>query len=131
MHESVIALGIVREIDKHVKSSGPPARIRVVLGELQNVDEVVLGEYMKMYLEEQGLSEVDYVFEWEKAHFRCSACGYEWSLDELGLTDSERESIHFLPEAVYAIIKCPKCGSRVYDVLSGRGVRIVIEEKAR
>jgi Zn finger protein HypA/HybF involved in hydrogenase expression len=81
MHESVIALGIVREIDKHVKSSGPPARIRVVLGELQNVDEVVLGEYMKMYLEEQGLSEVDYVFEWEKARFRCSACGYEWSLD--------------------------------------------------
>lgn len=129
MHESVIALGIVREIDKYVRISGSPAIIKVVLGELQNVDEVVLNEYLRMYLEEQGLSDVKYMFEWEKARFRCSVCSYEWSLDELELTESEREAIHFLPEAIYTYVKCPRCGSKVYEVLAGRGVRIIIEEK--
>jgi hydrogenase nickel incorporation protein HypA/HybF len=41
-----------------------------------------------------------------------------------GLDPDMRESIHFLPEAGHAFIRCPSCGSPDYAVTSGRGVYI-------
>jgi hydrogenase nickel incorporation protein HypA/HybF len=38
------------------------------------------------------------------------------------LDEEAREAIHFLPEAAHAYIRCPKCGSPDFEILSGRGV---------
>jgi len=128
VHESVIALGIVREVDRVLKERGPLRSVEIVLGELQSVDEEVLAEYIKLYSEEQGLRDFTWSFRREKARFRCSACGHEWGLEESGLSEYEREAVHFLPEAIHAILKCPRCGSSLFDVIGGRGVKLVFEE---
>lgn len=127
MHESAIAMGIVREVEKHVSIMGRGVTVKVILGELQNVDEEVLDEFIKIFLEEHGLRDVRYRFVRERASFRCSSCGHEWHLEDLSLSDVERESVHFLPEAVYAVVKCPRCNSRIFDIVSGRGVKIAFE----
>lgn len=129
MHESVIALGIVREIDKALKKSGKPLKITVSLGELQNVNEDVLDSYIKLYLEEEKIADVRYEFTRESARFKCSVCGRVWYLSDVNLSEGERESIHFLPESIYTIVKCPGCGSNVYEIIGGRGVKILIEEE--
>jgi len=48
-------------------------------------------------------------------------CSYRWKLlpEELGSDVSEM--IHFIPEAIHSFTSCPKCGSRDYEIVSGRG----------
>lgn len=128
MHESIVALGIVREIDKYIKKNGYPKRIKIILGELQNIDEEILSEYIKIYFEEQGITNIEYSLMKSTANFRCSSCKHEWNLNDVALTDAEREYIHFLPEAIYTIIKCPKCSSRLFEIVEGRGITIKFED---
>ncbi|MCE4624881.1 MAG: hydrogenase nickel incorporation protein HypA [Desulfurococcales archaeon] len=126
MHEWAIANAIIREVESRLKSSLGIRRLRVVLGELQNIDEGVLRQYLDMMMKEVA-PEVDYDIDYEEAVFQCNRCGHTWTLKDVELSDEEREAIHFVPEAVHAYVKCPRCGSRDFKVVRGRGVRLVYE----
>lgn len=126
MHEWAIANAIIREIERSIRSSPNIRRVRIVLGELQNIDEAVLRQYLDMMMGEVAPG-VEYEIDHEEAVFECLRCGYRWTLRDVNLSDEEREAIHFVPEAVHAYVRCPKCGSRDYRVVKGRGVRLVYE----
>ncbi len=128
MHEWALADGILHTAleygEKH--NAKKITRITVVLGELQDVEE----EIVKFALEQMkvgtiaGDAKID--FEEEKAIFQCRNCGYQWELKDVSnkLDSDIREDIHFVPEVVHAFLKCPKCGSRDFEVIQGRGVYI-------
>jgi hydrogenase nickel incorporation protein HypA/HybF len=125
LHEWAIAEAIAREVEANL-SKGRVRRVRVVLGELQNIDLDVLKQYLEMMLTDAA-SKVEVVYEVEEAVFKCRRCGYSWGLAQSSLSEEEREAIHFVPEAVRAYVKCPKCSSPDFEVVQGRGVRLVFE----
>lgn len=129
MHESVIALGIIRTLERSLRLIEKQKKVVILLGELQNVDEDILDNYMRLYLEEEKISGITYEFRREAARFRCSVCGTTWTLSDVHLNEVERESVHFIPESIYTIVRCPSCGSNVYEIVSGRGVKVLIEEE--
>ncbi|MCS7099172.1 MAG: hydrogenase nickel incorporation protein HypA [Sulfolobales archaeon] len=127
MHEWALAEAITVALLKQSELRGSKSikRLVVGLGELQAIDreifEFALSEVLKLY----GLEVREYALLSEEAEFECGACGHSWKLRELELSDEVREAIHFLPEAAYSYVKCPRCGSRDFSVVRGRGVSIV------
>ena len=97
----------------------------IALGELQNVDWDVFRFALENIAKMEGFEIKRIELVERKARFRCNRCGHEWGLDELDLSEEEREAIHFVPEAVHAYVRCPKCGSRDFTVTEGRGVELV------
>ncbi|HIC99470.1 MAG TPA: hydrogenase nickel incorporation protein HypA [Pyrodictiaceae archaeon] len=97
----------------------------IALGELQNIDWDVFRFALENIAKMEGFEIKRVEFVEKKAKFRCNRCGCEWRLDELGLSEEEREAIHFVPETVHAYVRCPKCGSRDFTVVEGRGVELV------
>ncbi|WP_461865455.1 hydrogenase nickel incorporation protein HypA [Thermococcus sp.] len=126
MHEWALADGIVRTAIEFANMHGKDKilAIRVVLGELQDVNEEILkfaiDEIKKGTIAEEA--EIEFIL--EEAEFRCRKCGYEWKLKDVKGQFNERikEDIHFIPEVVHAFLACPKCGSRDFEVVKGRGV---------
>lgn len=127
VHEWALAEAVVLTLSQYLREVGwsRVSRVVVSLGELQAVDrevfEFALKELASLYGVEVGRFEVVD----EEASFECRSCGFRWRLRDLNLPDEVRESIHFLPEAAYAYVRCPRCGSADFALLSGRGVRLV------
>lgn len=127
MHELVLAEAIVSLVSEASRDQ----RIRKIvvrLGELQNLDREAMRQYLEVGLKEANLS-IGLEIEEEEASFRCRRCGRFWRLSEMSLSLEERESIHFLPEAVYAYVRCPSCSSHDYEIVSGRGARVLVVEE--
>ncbi len=128
MHEWAIANGIVRTaIDFAEKHDGRKVvKIRIVLGELQQVKQSVL-EYLINEIRKGTVAEdAELEFVVEEAVFRCRKCGFEWKFGDVkdSLNDRMKEDVHFIPEIVHAFVECPNCGSRDFEIVKGRGVYI-------
>lgn len=127
MHEWALAEAVALAVSKYSEQSGGKRIRRLVLGlgELQSIDrevlELALSETMKLL----GLEVQEFEFVTEEAVFECRSCGFSWKLRELFISEGIREAIHFLPEAVYAYVKCPSCGSPDFAVVKGRGLTIL------
>ncbi|NJE06291.1 hydrogenase nickel incorporation protein HypA [Thermococcus sp. M36] len=128
MHEWALADGIVRTALDYAQKEGATKllAIRVVLGELQDVNAEIVEFAMKELLKGTIGEGAEIEFVEEEAVFKCRDCGHEWKLKEVKGSFDERikEDIHFIPEVVHAFLACPKCGSRDFKVLKGRGVYI-------
>ncbi|QOJ78998.1 hydrogenase nickel incorporation protein HypA [Infirmifilum lucidum] len=128
MHEWALAEAVARTVEELVLSGRDVKHVEVVLGELQAVDEevfrVALEELLSSLRAEKGVSVGGFTITREKALFKCNVCGHTWSLDEWGVAEEFREAIHFVPEAVHSYYSCPKCGSRDFEIVKGRGVQV-------
>lgn len=102
-------------------------KVRIALGELQSVDEEVLKFTLAELLKMEGFEVGENVIEFSvrQAVLQCRRCGHSWRLDESGLSEEEREAVHFIPEVIHAYTSCPKCSSRDFEVIEGRGVEIL------
>ena len=133
MHEWALAESIVLGVAEYVRSVGGRAAGRVVvsLGELQAIDKEVLEFALRELTRESPvrIGEIELID--EEAKFKCRSCGYVWKLKDVNLSEDVREAIHFVPEVVHTFLKCPRCGSRDYEVVSGRGVKVVSVEVIR
>lgn len=127
MHEWALAEAVSLALSKYLKQSGVTRVKRLVLGlgELQSIDKEVLEFALSETLKLHGLEVQEYELATEEAQFECRSCGLRWRLAELGLQDEVREAIHFLPEAVYSYVRCPRCGSPDFSILAGRGLSIL------
>ncbi|KSW12479.1 hypothetical protein CF15_07090 [Pyrodictium occultum] len=125
MHEWALVNAIIAEIEDKVRQGYGVEEVKIILGELQNVDRGVVEAYLGKALPEIAPG-ARVVYVEEPARFRCRVCGYEWGLDEVELDEETREAIHFVPEAVYSFVRCPRCGSRDYDIVQGRGVKLAL-----
>ncbi len=133
MHEWALAESIVLGIAEYVRSVGGNAAGRVVvsLGELQAIDREIFEFALNELVRESPIKIGKIELVNEEARFKCRSCGYVWSLKDVNLGEDVREAIHFVPEVVHTFLECPKCGSRDYEVISGRGVKIISVEVVR
>ncbi len=126
MHEWALAEGIISTALDYGTKHGAKRieEVVVVLGELQDIEREIV-EFALNQLKEGTIAEgAKFTFQEEKAIFKCRNCGHQWDLKSCDSIEEYREDIHFVPEAVHAFLKCPKCGSRDFEVISGRGVYI-------
>jgi hydrogenase nickel incorporation protein HypA/HybF len=128
MHEWALAEAVAKAVEELAAESGRVGCVEVVLGELQGVDEEVfrfaLEELLGSLREGRGVSVECVRVTREEAVFRCRACGHEWRLGEWGLGEEFREAVHFVPEVVHSYYSCPRCGSRDFEIVRGRGVEV-------
>lgn len=123
MHEWALAEAIAKYAKSLCGSRGV-SRIVVKLGTLQAIDREVLSFALSTIFESEGFRDAEVVLEDEEAVFRCRRCGATWRYSEVELDEALREAIHFLPEAVHSFVRCPRCGSRDFEVVKGRGVEV-------
>jgi hydrogenase nickel incorporation protein HypA/HybF len=131
MHEWALADAVVSTVLGALEGRDPRSlrRARVVLGELQAVDREVFLFGLRALLEPHGISADSFVLETQPAEFLCGHCGRRWGLaEDPGLSEEQKEAIHFLPEAAHAFSRCPACGSADFRVEKGRGVAIDLIE---
>lgn len=123
VHEWALAEAIKDYIKSHSRGRGIE-KIVIKLGVLQSIDREILDFALKNLLEEEGIRAKSIVYEEEPVVLRCRRCGHVWAPDLSRTDEAIREAIHFIPEAAYSYLKCPKCGSRDFEIVSGRGLAI-------
>ncbi|MEM4474832.1 MAG: hydrogenase nickel incorporation protein HypA [Fervidicoccaceae archaeon] len=126
MHEWSLAEAVVEAVASFAREHGSKRvkLVRVSLGELQAVDVGIFEEVLSLLGESVEPRIESFQLEREKAVLLCRGCYETLLLEELGLSDEEREAVHFVPELLHAYAKCPRCGSSDLDVIRGRGVSI-------
>ncbi len=123
MHEWALAEAVVEYVLR-VSGSGTIVKLTLGLGELQAIDEEVFRFALNELFREWGVSVEELNIVREECVLRCRVCGHVWRLKDVGLSDDVREAIHFVPEVIHSYLKCPKCGSRDFEVIGGRGVSV-------
>ncbi|MEM0092864.1 MAG: hydrogenase/urease maturation nickel metallochaperone HypA [Thermofilum sp.] len=127
MHESSIAAAVLSAIQEvYSREGGRVRKVKVIAGELQAIDTGVLKEYLDVALDDAGIP-LHYEVVTENAEFKCRRCGRGWGLGDIEAGVDVRELIHFMPEAAYAFLKCPSCGSGDFEIVKGRGIRLSFE----
>ncbi|HOX22150.1 MAG TPA: hydrogenase nickel incorporation protein HypA [Elusimicrobiales bacterium] len=129
MHEWALVDSVVKAAASVAESERLKTieEIVVVLGELQSIDrqgvDAIFEELKKNAPEVLKNSRL--VLETEKTLFKCRACGREFSeSDAASLDATEKEAVHFLPEAARVYIKCPACKSPDFKLEKGRGIYV-------
>lgn len=120
VHEWALAESILDYLARIRKRRFRKIIIRV--GVLQSIDLEILKFSLQELSRERGLEIEEISFEEIPASLRCNSCGYEWSITPGEFQEDVREAVHFVPEAIYAYVKCPRCGSRDFVITKGRGI---------
>jgi hydrogenase nickel incorporation protein HypA/HybF len=125
MHEWALAEAVISSLNEIADREGlrEVREVHLRIGELQQVDgEILLFALSQM--KSGKLANAKFILKTSRARFKCRVCGHKWFLREVKAPDEVRESIHFIPEAAYAYLRCPKCNSPDFEVSSGRGLWI-------
>jgi len=130
MHEWSLAEAVISTVIEASKGEGLEeiAKIKVKIGELQQVDTEIFKFALNEIAKDQGTSllrTMKIEIRTERAIFRCRVCKNEWTLDDLFDIDEDKlEAIHFAPEVAHVYVRCPLCKSPDFEVVQGRGVLI-------
>ncbi|MFH1211810.1 MAG: hydrogenase nickel incorporation protein HypA [Candidatus Woesearchaeota archaeon] len=117
MHEWALAESVIANLEKSREKE-----LKVVLGELQNVDVPIFRHAIEELAKQKTKKKLH--VEVEKAEFKCKNCSALWTLADTKISAEEKESIHFIPEMAHAFIKCPNCRSSDFRITKGRGIKI-------
>lgn len=126
MHEWALAEGVISTALKVAgeEKAKEIVRIRVKVGELQQVDEGILEFALEGLAKGTMVEKARIEITSEKSILKCRVCGHEWafgdSREKLGREESE--ALHFLPYIAPIYIRCPGCGSPDFEIKRGRGV---------
>ncbi|ACK41412.1 MULTISPECIES: hydrogenase nickel incorporation protein HypA [Dictyoglomus] len=128
MHEWALAEAVVKSaIDMAQKKNLSQIKLLFLrVGEVQQIDMEVFNYAIKELSKGTILENSEIKYEIFPAKLVCNNCGNIWSYMESfqGLTDEEKEAIHFIPETIHVYMKCPKCKSADFEIKEGRGVFI-------
>ena len=127
MHEWALAESVVTAVQEQTKNKEnmKVESVLLLFGELQEINREIFDTGLDEFLQDTALPRDIFRFEMEPASFKCNNCMNEWGLDgSPELAADIQESIHFIPEASHAFIKCPHCQSPDFKITKGRGVRI-------
>ncbi len=138
MHEWSLAEAILEALTSLMEQEGMKSisEVEILYGEMMELELDILRFALEELSRETPMKDTKFTFSEEKASFRCNSCGYRWDFEqahsllsgELGIREDptgERESpIHFIPELAQALMRCPNCGSRDFEIESGKGIRI-------
>jgi hydrogenase nickel incorporation protein HypA/HybF len=125
MHEWALAEAVVSTVVREAEKEKlkEVMRVKVRVGELGQIEVDAFEFVLKTIFQSHSLSpEVEIGV--EKGALECNVCGQEWEYGNGDKDKEEWELIHFLPEVAHAYMKCPRCGSRDFKIVRGRGVVI-------
>jgi len=123
MHEWALAEAVIAAASEIAEKEGlrEVTEVKIKVGELQQIELDIL-EFALSQLKPAKFKNAKFSIETAKAELKCRVCGYEWIFKKEKLDENTAEAIHFVPEIAHTYIKCPKCGSPDFEILSGRGV---------
>lgn len=123
MHEWALAEAVLAAASEAAEKEGLKrvSEVRLKVGELQGIDMEILG-FALQQLRKDRFRNAEFNVETVKARLKCHACGHTWVFDKANVDEGMAEAIHFVPEVAHAYVRCPKCGSRDFEVTEGRGV---------
>lgn len=112
--------------DFSLKSGCGVRSFKVVVGELSMIDTGALREALERLIAASEVRGADFSIEIDPAKISCGSCGHTMLFGEAvsGLSEEEREMIHFLPDLIASYAACKWCGSLDLRVVSGRGVSV-------
>lgn len=126
MHEWALAESVIKTLKNRNKKI---LEAEVVFGSLQDIDKEIFSFALKELLAQQQDFKPKIKICEEEAVFECLSCGKEFKIEQ-GLEDAgEKENVHFLPEMAKVFLRCPKCGSKDFEIKKGRGLSLRIKEK--
>jgi hydrogenase nickel incorporation protein HypA/HybF len=95
--------------------------VTIRIGELQDVEKEIL-RFALGEIKSDLFKNTKFRILKAKTQLKCRACSTTWQFKKEKLDRATAEAIHFVPEAAHTFIKCPKCGSPDFEIVSGRGV---------
>jgi len=123
MHEWALAEAIISAVSKYAQEERLKeiTEVKIKTGKLQQIEPEIL-RFALEQIKTSDFKNTRFDVEVVNAKLKCRICEEEWAPEMERLNKESSESIHFVPETVHAFVKCPKCGSRDLEILSGRGV---------
>ncbi len=137
MHEWSLAEAVIEALTQVMEQEGArrASEVEIIYGEMMELELDILKFALEELSKGTPLEGSKFTFNEERASFRCNSCGHRWDFrqvhellpEDLWVSepDGGRESpIHFIPDLAQALMVCPNCGSRDFEVESGKGLRI-------
>ena len=123
MHEWALAEAILKSAEQVAEKENlkEVAEITIRIGELQQVEAPIL-RFALNQLKHIILKKAKFRILKAKSTLKCRVCGTTWEFSFRKLDKAAAEAIHFVPEVAHTYVKCPKCGSPDFEIVSGRGV---------
>ena len=123
MHEWALAEAVIAAASEIAEKEGlsEVKEVKIKVGELQQIERDIL-EFALSQLKSAKFKNAKFSIEIAKAELKCRVCEHKWFFGKEKLNESTAEAIHFVPEVAHTYIKCPKCGSPDFEILTGRGV---------
>ncbi|MCL2288651.1 MAG: hydrogenase nickel incorporation protein HypA [Candidatus Bathyarchaeota archaeon] len=123
MHEWALAEAILTTAVKiaDMEQLREVTQVTIRLGELQAADLEIL-KFALGEIKSDLFKSAKFRFLKAKTVLKCRVCGISWPFKKDSVDAEIVEAIHFVPEAAHTFIKCPKCVSPDFEIVSGRGV---------
>jgi hydrogenase nickel incorporation protein HypA/HybF len=123
MHEWALAEAVLmsaRELAEKEKLK-EVTDVTIRIGELQQVEPDIL-RFALSQMKTELFKNAKFRILRAKSTLKCRVCETSWQFSLKQLDSAKAEAIHFVPEVAHTYIKCPKCGSPDFEIVSGRGV---------
>jgi len=123
MHEWALAEAILTAATRIAKEEKlrEVTEVTIKVGELQQVEPPILRFALSQMRGNIFKSAKFHILK-AKSTLNCRVCGTTWQFNIKKLDKITAEAIHFVPEVAHTYVKCPKCGSPDFEIVSGRGV---------
>ncbi len=147
MHEWSVTQSIVEAVTRFAEEKGLKriTRVEIEVNELSQLETDIMEEAFRILAQGTPAQDAELIILKSPVHFVCKNCGYRWDLKEAlryiqeatsghSIVDEEGTSdppLHYLPMLVYSFLKCPKCGSRDFELENPFSVRIKSVEGER
>ncbi len=123
MHEWALAEAILasaKQVAEQEKLK-EVTEVTIKVGELQQIEPPIL-RFALTQLKPELFRKTKFHILKAKSTLKCRVCATTWQFSLKKLDKAAAEAIHFVPEASHSFIKCPKCGSPDFEIVTGRGV---------
>jgi len=123
MHEWALAEAILasaKEIAEKEKLK-EVTEVTIKVGELQQVEPSILRFALSQMKSEIFRNAKFHILK-AKSTLKCRVCGTTCQFKLKKIDKNTAEAIHFVPEVAHTYIKCSRCGSPDFEIVSGRGV---------
>jgi hydrogenase nickel incorporation protein HypA/HybF len=123
MHEWALAEAVASTSVRIAEEKGLKEiiELKIKIGELQQIDQEIF-EFALSQHESPMLKNAKFSLETVKAELKCRVCNHKWKFSTKNLDEDVSEFIHFVPEVAHTYLKCLKCGSPDFEIVTGRGV---------
>ena len=123
MHEWALAEAILASANEIAAKENlkEVTEITIRLGELQQVEPSIL-RFALSQMKTPLFKSAKFRILKAKTSLKCRVCGTTWQFNSKKMDKETAEAIHFVPEVAHTYIKCSRCGSPDFEIVSGRGV---------